>query len=146
MPARCISRKTPGRLQTLHRLDDLPLQLLAIVLQTDQHVGDARKALLGPERRQGAAEELDLHVAVAGVAQRGGHPADRLPPTPDLLAGKAAVEHPQRGPQPPRGHPRPMDKLDILRRAHAIQLLGKLFRLPADDTLQRVVGSLGPLL
>ena len=84
------------------------------------------------ERREGAAEKLDLHVPVAGAAQLGGGAANGLPPPPDLLAAKAVVEHPQGGPKPPRGHPRPMDELDILRRAHAVQLLGKLLCLPAN--------------
>ena len=48
------------------------------------------------------------------------------------LAGETAVEHSQRGPQPPGGHPCPVDELDILCRAQAIELLGKLFCLPAN--------------
>ena len=102
------------------------------MLQRDQHAGDARKTLVCPHCTQSAAKELDLHVAVAGLAQRGGHPVDRLTPTLDLLAGEAAVEHPQRRPQPPRGHPRPVDELDVFGGAHSVQLLGKLHRLPAD--------------
>ena len=124
--------QNPLRLQTADRLDHSPLQPFAIVLQRDQHSGNARKTLVRPQRAQSAAEELDLHVAVAGVSQCGGDPADRLPPTFDLLAGEAAVEHPQRRPQPPRGHSRPVDELDVFGCAHPVQLLGKLRRLPAD--------------
>ena len=90
------------------------------------------KQRLSVNRRQGAAEEVDLHVLVAGVAQFAGDAADLLPPTLHRLAAEAVGEHLQRRPQPPRGHPRAMDALDVLRRAHAVELLGKLLRLPAN--------------
>ena len=118
--------------QTVHRFDHLPLQPFAVVLQLHQHVGNARKAFLGVQRRQRAAEAFDLHVAVAGMAERFRHATDRLPPALDLLSGEALPEHRQRRPQPPRGDPRAMHELDVFRRAHSVQLLGKLLRLPAD--------------
>ena len=130
--ARRISSQNALGFQTADRLDDLPLQPLAVALQLHQHAGNARKTFLGVQRRQGAAEQFDLHVAVAGIAQRRGDPPDRFPPAFDAFAGEAAVEHPQRRPQPPRGDPRTVDELDVFGARHAVQLLGKLLRLPAD--------------
>ena len=98
----------------------------------DQDPGNSGKAFLGTHGRERAAEELDLDVSISGVAQGGGQPVDALPPTLDATLGKAIGKHSQGRSQSPRRHPRSVDELDILRRAHAVQLLGKMLCLPTN--------------
>jgi hypothetical protein len=94
-----------------------------------QQPAEARPALGLRRGGQKAAEELNLHVFIPGVAEFLGDPAECRFPARSLLSLEAGSENLQRRTQPPRGHPRPMNVFNILGVANALELLAELLRL-----------------
>ena len=122
----------PAGGQAVDRLDHRGLQQVALVLQLSQQPHDAGKTTLVADRGKDAAEEIDLHVLVAGRAQPLGHAANLLPPPLHRLGLKQSGNIFSADAQSPRGDAGPVNELDVFRPPHPVQLLGKLLRLPAN--------------
>jgi hypothetical protein len=81
-------------LNAIDGLDHFSLQSFAFAFQENEYARNARKALASGQRGQCAAEQLDLNVPIACVAQFGGRSMDDLAPAAHFLMGEAPIEHP----------------------------------------------------
>jgi hypothetical protein len=134
-----------GRLEASDRFDNPPLKPFSLAFQPDQQPRNAGKTPFAGGGGKDVAEVVDLHVAVASLSQFFGDAADCLAPSLDPACGETVVEQPQCRPEPPSGHPGPVDVFNVLGNQHAVELLGKLFRLPTEvsgrqDSIAKIHG------
>ncbi len=110
--------------QPIQGVDHVGLEGVALLAKTQQEALDPRAQFSILDVPQEIRHELDLHVRVAGLAERLGHPADSLAPGSGLLGRQAVLEELQGRPQPPRGHPHVVYGLHVAVLADAGHLVG----------------------
>ena len=124
----------PAGLEAIGRLDNPGLKDLALVLQVHQDMRDSRATGRLFHGGECLAEELNLHVFVAGVAELLGNPPKLFLPSLALLARDPTAQQLQGRAQPPRRNPGAVNILDVFRLANAVKLIGKLLGLFAEIT------------